>query len=240
MGDSPCGIQTNSVATRCLQPKARGKTLEQVLGAANPWWEVLTAKERENLGRYTKQFGDSRGTGFNLTQNPEKRAIVTKVDKGPAGETNKVLFTLLHNAGVVWWCGGPCERGRFLCPVELALYQGIPPRASFSKGVPASSFAMHPNATRGRTAFAGQVGNSMNTAVVGAFVRFGCMICVVVAWCGCDCLPGSWLFGWPVWLPWPPWLIVWFSFSNSVAASATSLSINARLRFSLSFPLLLF
>ncbi|CAJ1461851.1 unnamed protein product [Effrenium voratum] len=36
------------------------------LGAERPW-EVLTAKGRENLSRYTKQFGDSRGTGFNLT-----------------------------------------------------------------------------------------------------------------------------------------------------------------------------
>lgn len=91
------------------------------------------------------------------------------------------LFALLHNAGIVW-CG---PLGRFLCPSELALCQGLD---AYNKEDISTSFAVEGRDSnsdtcwkRARGAFAGQVGNSMCTAAVGSLWHPGAQL-VNFAW----------------------------------------------------------
>ena len=138
---------------------------------------VLTKKEQEALAKYKESLGDH--FAFQLNQNPQHRALHSKMVNGMP-----TLMTLIHNLGIVWF------EGRILVPVELALYQGLAVRKDLSlprlQSCPTSrelttcSFSVQSckgkSVQRSRTTMAGQVGNGMNVAVVGAFVHLDCQI----------------------------------------------------------------
>ena len=130
-------------------------------------YKVLTQKEQDALTKYKYQFGD--GVAFQLNQNPDHLAMYSKTMEGLP-----TLMTLIHNLGLVWY------NERSFTPFELALYQGLAVKSELSlprfpdSSVNTASFAIktynHKKVLRSRTAVAGQVGNGMNVAVVGAFV----------------------------------------------------------------------
>ena len=140
----------------CAPNKAKDLDLETILGLPNPWYATLTKVEQMNLVKYQSKFGTD--VAVNLNQDAVKFPVVSKLDN----QGLPTMFTIIHNAGVIWY--GPADR--FLCPQELAVLQGF---EVFKTHQITTSFS-NP-LVRGRSAYAGQVGNSMNTCVVGSFLH---------------------------------------------------------------------
>lgn len=145
--------------------KIQNMSLQDVLACENPHFAVLTENEQLALRGYQRKFGMNRA--YNLQQNPLKRPITSIVGPPPT------MFTIIHNAGIIWVSGLTGlngSSGRFLTPGETALLQGLdtrpacPARSAFPPTTPLSL----DRTARTRTSFAGQVGNSMCTGVVGA------------------------------------------------------------------------
>lgn len=140
--------------------KAYAWTLAETKALPNPWLASLTEVERKNLETYQELFG--MNVAVNLNQNATERPFYSKTDSNGF----ETLFTLIHNCGVVWF--NPLNR--VLCPKELALSQGFEVLRS-DRLTTCFSHQMQ----RSRTAYAGQVGNSMNTCVIGSFLQL-CLI----------------------------------------------------------------
>lgn len=141
-------------------------TLEEVLRTRNPWRTVLTEWEQQNLKDYKSAYGEE--FSFNLGQSAKKFPVVSKTVEGIS-----TLFTLIRNSGIVW-CG---PIGRFLCPAELALAQGFD---IYKREDMTTSFAKEVD--RSRSAWAGQIGNSMCAAAIGSVLSFGSYLnCVGVS-----------------------------------------------------------
>lgn len=140
---------------------------ENLLQDPDRHYKVLTQKEQDALTLYKSEFGV--GVAFQLNQNPAHLAMYSKTVQGLP-----TLMTLIHNLGIVWY------GERSFTPFELALYQGLAVKSTLSlprfphSSVNTASFAIktynRKKVLRSRTAVAGQVGNGMNVAVVGAFV----------------------------------------------------------------------
>ena len=149
-------------------------SVEDVTSCGDPYRVALTENEQNALDVYRAQWGIQRA--YNLQQNPEKRPIVSSL----GSQTVKVptMYCIIHNAGLAWY------QDRFMTPSEMALLQGLdtrPPRPELPVSTP---LAIH-RAARSRTAMAGQVGNSMNTCVVGSMLLLG-----IIRTAGC--LSGCW------------------------------------------------
>jgi len=142
-----------------VEAQASGMTLEDVLKTPNPWRTVLTEWEKQNLADYEKNFGKT--LAFNLNQCATKFPVVSKPNAKAFGVDCPTLMTIIHNAGILWY--SPADR--FLCPQELSFIQGFESQKKYKI---TTSFAV--DLERSRSAFAGQVGNSMCTGVVGAFL----------------------------------------------------------------------
>ena len=117
---------------------------------SNPHKAVLTKWERNNLDGYVEMFG--KGRCFNLGQSHASMPIKSQPGR---------LFTIIKNFGMVWY--EPLQgQGRFLAPIEVALYQAMPvrlalttPRAPDSATqIGSSPFSKH-DAARSRTGFGG-------------------------------------------------------------------------------------
>lgn len=139
--------------------EAQGQTLQEVLLADNPFQEVLTEYEKSNLKDYQEIFGED--LTYNLNQSAKKFPVISKPQDGVGGESH-TMYALIHNSGISW-CG---KAGRWLVPQELALLQGLD--AVCQDGVRTTCLAVPRK--RGRSACAGQIGNSMCTAIVGSFL----------------------------------------------------------------------
>lgn len=140
-------------------------TLEQTKALPNPWLASLTEVERKNLEKYQELFG--MNVAVNLNQSATERPFYSKTDSNGF----PTLFTIIHNAGVIWYS----PLNRVLCPKELALSQGFEVLRSDRITTCFSN-----QRQRSRSAFAGQVGNSMNTCVVGSFLQL-CLMLVMLS-----------------------------------------------------------
>lgn len=136
---------------------------EDLKACEQPYLEVLTQKEYDNLQNYLHQYGMTRA--FNLAQNCDKLAMVSKLDR----YGNDTLFALLRSGGLIWY------GERFFTGSELAICQGLAVERSLS--LPRSTlrpmtcpFSV-PDEDRGRSAMVGQIGNGMSVPVVGAFLQ---------------------------------------------------------------------
>lgn len=134
-----------------LPPKASKMTLEEVLASKSPFQSVLTRWEKENLDHYRAEFGSN--IACNLNQSACNFPVKTK-----DGHT---LFCVIHNCGIIW----VINKDRWLCPSELALSQGLD---VYRKARISTSFSHQIN--RSRSAYGGQVGNSMCTGIVGSMM----------------------------------------------------------------------
>lgn len=133
--------------------EAHGKSLAEVLATPKPFEAVLTGWEKENLDTYRARFG--RNIACNLNQSGKNF---------PVKALGKTLFTVIHNCGIIWHV--PSER--WLVPGELALTQGL---EVYQQSPRTTCFAVP--LERSRSAYGGQVGNSMCTAAVGSMVSTG-------------------------------------------------------------------
>ena len=145
--------------------EAKNLQFNDVLEAdSSPYHAVLTEKEQEALSIYEETWPQRC---YNLAQNPLKRPIVSAHPSG-THSTHKLptMFCLIHSGGLVWMP----SVNRFLAPLELAVINGLDTRLSRPDGVPVTTPLSLPREACSRTAMAGQIGNCMNTNVVGSML----------------------------------------------------------------------